>query len=99
MEGLYVKIEKGNETVGRVKFVRRDFVQTIIDGGAHWSERPMIANGLAPEVDLDADSISWATPGLFGRDRDGRPLRPESVEAVLEVPKVERKNRGKEYER
>jgi len=27
-------------------------VQTIIEGGVHWSQRPMIRNGLAPGADL-----------------------------------------------
>jgi hypothetical protein len=52
MEGLYLKIEKDGETVGRYKWVHPDFVQTIIEGGVHWSQRPMIRNGLAHGVDL-----------------------------------------------
>jgi len=52
MEGLYLKIEKDGETVGRYKWVHPDFVQTIIEGGVHWSQRPMIRNGLAPGADL-----------------------------------------------
>jgi hypothetical protein len=54
MEGLYLKIEKDGETVGRYKWVHPDFVQTIIEGGVHWSQRPMIRNGLADGVDLFA---------------------------------------------
>ena len=54
MEGLYIKIEKDGETVGRYKWVHPDFVQTIIEGGVHWSQRPMIRNGLAEGVDLFA---------------------------------------------
>lgn len=52
MEGLYLKIEKDGETVGRYKWVHPDFVQTIIEGGVHWSQRPMIRNGLADGVDI-----------------------------------------------
>ena len=64
MEGLYLKIEKDGETVGRYKWVHPDFVQTIIDGGVHWSQRPMIRNGLVPGTDLfhsPAPSIGEAT--------------------------------------
>ena len=59
MEGLYIKIEKDGETVGRYKWVREGFIQTIIEGGVHWSKRPMIRNGLAPGIDIFAcpDSI------------------------------------------
>jgi len=53
--------------------VRRDFVQAITDSGGHWSARPMIRNGLAPGVDLDAPKISWETPGIYGIGADGRP--------------------------
>lgn len=54
MEGLYIKIEKDGETVGRYKWVHPDFVQTIIEGGVHWSARPIIRNQLAEGVDLFA---------------------------------------------
>ena len=54
MEGLYLKIEKNGETVGRYKWVREEFVQTIIESGIHWSQRPMIRNGLAPGIDIFA---------------------------------------------
>jgi hypothetical protein len=52
MEGLYLKIEKDGETVGRYKWVHPDFVQTIIEGRVHWSQRPMIRNGLADGIDI-----------------------------------------------
>jgi hypothetical protein len=54
MEGVYLKIEKDGETVGRYKWVRPGFVQTITESGVHWSQRPMIRNGLAENVDLFA---------------------------------------------
>lgn len=47
-EGLYVKQELNGEVIGRYKFVRYDFVQTILDSGSHWSERPILPNLLAP---------------------------------------------------
>jgi hypothetical protein len=58
MEGVYIKIEKDDETVGRYKWVRPGFVQTIIEGGVHWSQRPMIRNALAEGVDLFAQPVS-----------------------------------------
>ena len=53
-EGLYVKLEDDAQVLGRFKWVRPDFVQTILDSGSHHSTRPIIANGLAPGVDLYA---------------------------------------------
>jgi hypothetical protein len=55
MEGLYLKVEEGGQVVERLKFVRRDFLTTIVDAGDHWRERPIIANLLRPGVDLYAD--------------------------------------------
>lgn len=62
MEGVYLKIEKDGETIGRYKIVRPGFIQTIIEGGVHWSQRPMIKNGLAEGVDLLAKPD--ATPSI-----------------------------------
>ena len=53
-EGLYIKIETDDETIGRLKWVRGDFTQHIIEGGVHWSQRPMIENGILSDVDLFA---------------------------------------------
>ena len=53
-EGLYVKLEDDRRVLGRFKWVRPDFVQTILDSGSHHSTRPLIANGLASGVDLYA---------------------------------------------
>ena len=51
MEGLYIKVEEGGRTVGRLKWVRSSFLNAILDSGSHWLDRPVIANGLAdPEV-------------------------------------------------
>ncbi|GAA0585361.1 RNA ligase family protein [Actinomadura livida] len=51
MEGLYIKVEEGGETVGRYKWVRPSFLTAILDSGTHWQDRPVIANALAdPEV-------------------------------------------------
>lgn len=53
-EGLYIKQEDGDKVVGRYKYVRADFLQTISDSGSHWAARPIITNVLAPGIDLSA---------------------------------------------
>ncbi|MFE3459357.1 RNA ligase family protein [Nocardiopsis aegyptia] len=51
MEGLYLKVEDGDHTVDRYKWVRREFTTAVLDSGTHWLDRPVIANALAdPEV-------------------------------------------------
>lgn len=54
MEGGYIKIEDGDETVGRLKWVRPDFLQTILDSGSHHRDRVLIENRLAPGIDIFA---------------------------------------------
>ena len=44
MEGLYIKHENDRHVVGRYKYVRHEFVQTIIKSGTHYKDRTMIAN-------------------------------------------------------
>ena len=51
-EGLYIKQEKDGKVIGRYKYVRYDFVQTIIDGGTHWAERPILPNMLADGINI-----------------------------------------------
>lgn len=51
-EGLYIKVEKGGQTVGRLKWVRADFLQTILENDSHWLARPIVPNQLAPGVDI-----------------------------------------------
>ena len=62
-EGLYVKVENEREVLGRFKWVRPDFVQTILDSGSHHSTRPLIPNGLAPGADIYAPlpTAHWGT--------------------------------------
>lgn len=36
MEGVYGKVETGDEVVGRFKWIREDFVRRIVGGGIHW---------------------------------------------------------------
>ena len=64
-EGLYLKVEKGGETIARYKLVRDGFVQTILESGSHWHDRPIIRNGLAPGVHIMAE------PDRFGPDLQG----------------------------
>jgi hypothetical protein len=51
-EGLYLKVEQNDTVIGRYKFIRPDFLQTILDSGSHWATRPILPNHLAPGVDL-----------------------------------------------
>jgi hypothetical protein len=67
-EGLYVKVEESGVVTGRYKWVRRGFLQTIIDGsgsaGVHWLDRPHIANQLSDGVDMYADTPTAAMTTL-----------------------------------
>jgi hypothetical protein len=47
MEGLYLKIEEGGSTVGRLKWVRAGFLTAVLDSGSHWQSRPVLPNRLA----------------------------------------------------
>jgi hypothetical protein len=46
MEGLYIKVETPDLTIGRYKYVRSDFLNTILDSGTHWLNRPIVPNQL-----------------------------------------------------
>ena len=48
-EGIYVKWEEDGIVKERYKFVREDFVQTILIDEVHWSDRPTIPNEMAPD--------------------------------------------------
>lgn len=65
-EGLYLKTESRGEVTGRYKWVRPDFVQTILDSGSHHSRRPVLPNQLARGVDLYAPTpqVGWQDLGL-----------------------------------
>lgn len=56
-EGLYIKIEKDGVVEDRLKWVRADFLQAILDSGSHWMARPIIPNRLAPDIDLFAPRL------------------------------------------
>lgn len=47
MEGLYIKVESGGQVTGRLKFVRRQFLQSMDMSGSHWLSRPIVPNQLA----------------------------------------------------
>lgn len=70
-EGLYVKIEDDERVVGRYKWVRSSFTQTILDAGTHHLARPMVPNALHPSADMYATSacVDWSVMGL--RTLDG----------------------------
>lgn len=61
-EGLYLKVEDNGKTVERYKFVRPDFVQTILDSDSHHSTRPTIPNGLRAGVDIFAPTTDKTWP-------------------------------------
>lgn len=52
MEGLYVKVEEGGVVTERYKYVRSSFLQTVVDSGSHWLDRPLVPNGLHEGVSL-----------------------------------------------
>jgi hypothetical protein len=52
MEGLYIKVEEDGRVVERYKYVRADFLTTVLDSGSHWLKRPIIPNQLDEGVDL-----------------------------------------------
>jgi hypothetical protein len=52
MEGLYIKVETSELTIDRYKYVRADFLTTILQSESHWLNRPIIPNQLQTGVDL-----------------------------------------------
>lgn len=66
--GLYVKVEDEHQVLGRYKWVRPDFVQTILDSGSHHGTRPVIPNGLAAEADIYSPqpTANWADHPVDG---------------------------------
>ena len=51
MEGLYIKIEENGQVIGRLKFVRPSFTQTVEVSQTHWLDRPIVPNGLAVSME------------------------------------------------
>jgi hypothetical protein len=66
MEGLYIKVEEDGVVKERYKFVRHDFVQTILDTEVHHSKQPFIPNQLAPGVDIFSPELTktWLDMGV-----------------------------------
>lgn len=56
-EGLYIKVEENGVVTERYKWVRRDFLQTMMDSDSHWLSRPVIPNQLAPGVGIFDDVL------------------------------------------
>ncbi len=52
MEGLYIKVEFDGIVQARYKYVRADFLTTILQSESHWLSRPIIPNQLRSDVDL-----------------------------------------------
>ena len=52
MEGLYLKVETPEHTIGRAKWVRPDFVQTIVDSNSHHQDRILVPNKLEPGINI-----------------------------------------------
>jgi len=47
MEGLYIKLEEDGEVVARYKWVRYEFVRTIVSNSVHWTARDIVRNAAA----------------------------------------------------
>lgn len=46
MEGIYVKVEDENYVLERYKYIRKEFLDAILNSGSHWSSRPLVENKL-----------------------------------------------------
>jgi len=44
MEGFYVKVEEEGQVKARYKYVRADFLTTVVESGTHWLRRPIVPN-------------------------------------------------------
>lgn len=51
-EGLYIKVEEDGRVVERYKFIRASFLQSALDSGSHWMDRPLLPNQLRYGCDL-----------------------------------------------
>lgn len=52
MEGLYIKVEEDGVVKGRYKFVRAQFLATVLESESHWLQRPIVPNQLIEGTDL-----------------------------------------------
>ena len=46
MEGLYIKVEENGIVTERMKYVRAEFLQRMLQSDSHWIDRPIIPNQL-----------------------------------------------------
>lgn len=46
MEGLYIKVEDEERVLERLKWVRGSFLNSLVDSGSHWLDRPIVPNQL-----------------------------------------------------
>jgi hypothetical protein len=51
-EGLYIKVEEDGVVKGRYKWVRGSFLDVVAQSNSHWLSRPIVANRLAPGVEI-----------------------------------------------
>ena len=65
-EGLYLKIEADGVVTDRLKLVRDSFLQTVVQSGSHWLNRPIVPNRLADGVDLFDPTARLQTPQAPG---------------------------------
>jgi hypothetical protein len=56
-EGLYAKWEDEERVLGRYKYIRRSFLQSVQDSDGHWLSRPIVPNQLAEGVDIHAAEL------------------------------------------
>lgn len=54
MEGLYIKVEEAGSVVARYKFIRPDFLTTVLNSESHWQSRPILKNALARNSVMDS---------------------------------------------
>jgi len=52
MEGLYIKVENKDIILERYKWIRYNFLTTVVQSGSHWLNRPIIPNRLSDGVDI-----------------------------------------------
>ena len=50
MEGLYIKVEENGIVSDRLKYVRYSFLQTVVESGTHWLDRPIVPNKLDKDI-------------------------------------------------
>ena len=86
-EGLYVKLERDGEVIGRYKWVRPGFTQTILSADEHWQSRYPVPNLLLQPTDCfpgylarsgprDAPAYDPDAPWAWGPWAPGAPEAP-----------------------